>query len=449
MERVREKVLFICEECSVESLQWSGQCAHCGAWNSLTEIRKVGKPQRTSGDVARRSIQPLNEISRTHLARLPTGITELDRVLGGGLVPGSVILLGGDPGIGKSTLALQWVATQVDQIRVLYVTGEESLQQLALRGKRLGIDSLPVSTMAENHLEAILGQMPDYDFLVIDSIQSLYSENVSSSPGSITQVRESAERLTRCAKENDCSVLFIGHVTKEGSLAGPKILEHMVDTVLYFEGDDASRFRLVRSFKNRFGSVNEVGVFAMTNKGLREIINPSALFLSGSQRDTPGSVVLATREGTRPLLVEVQALIDPSSLANPRRLCVGLDAQRLVMLLAVLHRHGGVSLGGHDIFVNVAGGIRVMDSGADVAVAAAVLSSLFNKNFPTDTVCFGEVGLAGEIRPVQRGEERLKEAAKLGFKQALVPKGNKLSRQIPDLEIVPLLRVEELVAWLA
>jgi len=448
LERVREKVLFICEECSVESLQWSGQCAHCGAWNSLTEIRKAGKPQRISGDVARRSIQPLNEISRTHLARLPTGITELDRVLGGGLVPGSVILLGGDPGIGKSTLALQWVATQVDQIRVLYVTGEESLQQLALRGKRLGIDSLPVSTMAENHLEAILGQMPDYDFLVIDSIQSLYSENVSSSPGSITQVRESAERLTRCAKENDCSVLFIGHVTKEGSLAGPKILEHMVDTVLYFEGDDASRFRLVRSFKNRFGSVNEVGVFAMTNKGLREIINPSALFLSGSERDTPGSVVLATREGTRPLLVEVQALIDPSSLANPRRLCVGLDAQRLVMLLAVLHRHGGVSLGGHDIFVNVAGGIRVMDSGSDVAAAAAVLSSLFNKNFPADTVCFGEVGLTGEIRPVQRGEERLREAAKLGFKQALVPKRNKLSRQIPDLEIIPLLCVEELVAWL-
>jgi DNA repair protein RadA/Sms len=379
---------------------------------------------------------------------LPTGISELDRVLGGGLVPGSVILLGGDPGIGKSTLAFQWVATQVDKIRVLYVTGEESLQQLALRGKRLGIDSLPVSAMAENHLESILGQMPGYDFVVIDSIQSLYSESLSSSPGSNSQVRESAERLTRCAKENACSVLFIGHVTKEGSLAGPKILEHMVDTVLYFEGDDASRFRLVRSFKNRFGSVNEVGVFAMTAKGLREIINPSALFLSGSERDIPGSVVLVTQEGTRPLLVEVQALIDPSSLANPRRLSVGLDAQRLVMLLAVLHRHGGVLLGSHDIFVNVAGGIRVMDSGADVATAAAVLSSLFNKNFPADTVCFGEVGLAGEIRPVQRGEERLKEAAKLGFKRALVPNGNQLSRQIPDFEVIPLLCVKELVSWL-
>ena len=441
-------MLFVCEACSVESLQWSGQCAHCGAWNSLTEIRKTGRTKRKLSDVARRSVQHLNEISRTPLTRLPTGITELDRVLGGGLVPGSVILLGGDPGIGKSTLALQWAASQVDQIRVLYVTGEESLQQLALRGERLGIDSLPVSAMSENDLDSILDQIPDYDFLVIDSIQSVHSKNVSSSVGSITQVRESAERLTRCAKENDCSVLFIGHVTKEGTLAGPKLLEHMVDTVLYFEGDDASRFRLVRSFKNRFGSVNEVGIFAMTDKGLREITNPSALFLSGREGDISGSVVLVTQEGTRPLLVEVQALIDPSSLVNPRRLCVGLDAHRLVMLLAVLHRHGGVSLGGHDIFVNIAGGIRVMDSAVDVAVAAAVLSSLFNKNFPADTVCFGEVGLAGEIRPVQRGEERLKEAARLGFKRALVPKGNKISRKISGLEIVPLFRVEDLVGWL-
>jgi DNA repair protein RadA/Sms len=400
------------------------------------------------GEVGRKSVQPLNKISRFHPTRLPTGIAELDRVLGGGLVPGSIILLGGDPGIGKSTLALQWVATQADQIRVLYVTGEESLQQLALRGRRLGVDSLPVSTMAANHLESILDQIPGYDFVVIDSIQSLYSENISSSPGSMTQVRESAERLTRCAKENDCSILVIGHVTKEGALAGPKILEHMVDTVLYFEGDDASRFRLVRSFKNRFGSVNEVGIFAMTDKGLREVTNPSAMFLSGSARDISGSVVLVSQEGTRPLLVEVQALLDSSSLANPRRLCVGLDTQRLVMLLAILQRHGGVSLGGHDIFVNVAGGIRVIDSGADVAAAAAILSSLFNRNFPADTVCFGEVGLAGEIRPVHRGEERLKEAAKLGFKRALIPNGNNLSQKISGIEIVPLLRIEDLVAWL-
>jgi len=448
LERAREKKLFVCEECSVESLQWSGQCGHCGAWNSLSEIRKTRSTRRKSGESLRGLVKSFNEISRGRLARLPTGITELDRVLGGGLVPGSVILLGGDPGIGKSTLALQWVAAQVDQIRVLYVTGEESLQQLALRGERLGIDSLPLSTMAENCLESILDQLPGYDFLVIDSIQSMYSENVSSSPGSVAQIRESAERLTRCAKEYDCSVLVIGHVTKEGTLAGPKILEHIVDTVLYFEGDDTSRFRLVRSFKNRFGSVNEVGIFAMTEKGLREITNPSALFLSGCERDNSGSVVLVTQEGTRPILVEVQALLDPSSLANPRRLCVGLDAQRLVMLLAVLHRHGGVSLVGHDIFVNVAGGIRVIDSGADVAAAAAVLSSLFNKNFPADTVCFGEVGQAGEIRPVQRGEERLKEAAKLGFKRALVPKGNKISRKVQGLEVIPLLRVEDLVSWL-
>jgi DNA repair protein RadA/Sms len=331
---------------------------------------------------------------------------------------------------------------------VLYVSGEESLQQLVLRAERLGFNNLPINTMADNHLESILDKVPNYEFLVIDSIQSLYSEILSSPPGSTTQVRESAERLIRCAKENECSVLLVGHVTKEGVLAGPKILEHMVDTVLYFEGDDASRFRLVRSFKNRFGSVNEVGVFTMTDKGLREISNPSALFLSNIDRDVSGRVVLATQESTRPLLVEVQALIDSSSLSNPRRLCVGLDAQRLVMLLAVLHRHGGVQLGGHDIFLNVVGGIRVMDSGADVATAAAVLSSMFNKKVPVDTVCFGEIGLAGEIRAVQRGEERLKEAAKLGFKRALVPKGNKPIKTIPDLEIVPLLRIDDLVTWL-
>jgi DNA repair protein RadA/Sms len=441
-------VLFVCEECSVESLQWSGQCPHCGAWNSLTETRRTKRVQKTATELTRRSIQRLNEIERAHLKRLPTGITELDRVLGGGLVPGSVILLGGDPGIGKSTLALQWVATQVGQIRVLYVTGEESPQQLALRGERLGVNRLPVNTMADNHLESILDQIPEYDFLVIDSIQSLYSENVSSSPGTITQVRESGERITRCGKENDCSILLIGHVTKDGTLAGPKILEHMVDTVLYFEGDDAGQFRLIRSVKNRFGSVNEVGVFEMTDKGLREITNPSKLFVSGSDRDISGSVVLVTQEGTRPLLVEVQALIDASSLANPRRLCVGLDAQRLVMLLAVLNRHGGVSLGGHDIFVNVVGGIRVMDSGADIAVAAAVLSSLFNKNFPQNTVCFGEVGLAGEIRPVQRAEERMKEAVKLGFKRALVPSSNKISQNISGLDIIQLSRIADLVAWL-
>jgi DNA repair protein RadA/Sms len=379
---------------------------------------------------------------------VPTGILELDRVLGGGLVPGSVILLGGDPGIGKSTLALQWVAAQIEQTRALYVTGEESLQQLALRAERLSVDSLPIDAIAENCLELILEHLPNYEFMVIDSIQSLYTEKYSSSTGSVTQVRESAERLTQCAKQKGCSVLIIGHVTKEGSLAGPKILEHMVDTVLYFEGDNSSQFRLVRSIKNRYGSVNEVGVFAMTDYGLREVSNPSAIFLSGSEREISGSVVLVTQEGTRPLFVEVQALLDPSSLVNPRRLSVGLDAQRLVMLLAILHRHGGVSLSNQDVFLNVAGGIRVMDSGADVAIAAAILSSLFDKHFPADTVCFGEVGLAGEIRPVQRGEERLRQAAKLGFKRALIPKGNKISKKIQALEIIRLSRVDELVHWL-
>jgi DNA repair protein RadA/Sms len=441
-------MLFICGECAAKSVQWSGQCSHCGAWNSLNELATPRRLQKQSVGNSEPLIQLLNEISFVKKGPLATGINELDRVLGGGVVRGSVILLGGDPGIGKSTLALQWAAAQAERTRVLYVTGEESVQQIALRGERLEVDSLPICTMSENNLELILEQVPNYDFLIVDSIQSLYSEHVASSPGSIAQVRESAEQLTRCAKGNSCSLLLIGHVTKEGTLAGPRILEHMVDTVLYFEGDNASRFRLVRSFKNRFGSVNEIGVFVMTDNGLREVTNPSAMFLSGSEVNISGSVVLATQEGTRPLLVEVQALLDQSSLTNPRRLCVGLDTQRLVMLLAVLHRHGGVQLTGHDVFVNVAGGIRVMDSGADVAVGAAVLSSLLDKNFPSDTACFGEVGLAGEIRPVRRGEQRLKEIAKLGFKRALIPKDNKTTQKNHDLEIVQLTRIDELVNWL-
>ena len=448
LKKMTEKISFICSHCSLISLQWSGQCGHCGAWNSLTET-KIGKQRKRTKGQSANVVSTLSNIPRSTLSRLPTNIGELDRVLGGGVVPGSVILLGGDPGIGKSTLALQWVASQFREMRSLYVSGEESLQQLALRAERLGVNKLAIDAVSQNDIGTIVDLLPDYEFVVIDSIQSLHCQNISSQAGSVAQVREAAERLTRCAKDYGCSILFIGHVTKEGSLAGPKILEHMVDTVLYFEGDDASRFRIVRSFKNRFGGVNEIGVFVMTEEGLREINNPSSLFLSGRQKNASGSVVLVTQQGTRPLLVEVQALLDKTSLGNPRRLCVGLDPQRLVLLLAVLQRHGGVPLSGYDIFVNVAGGIRVIESGSDVAVGAAILSSLLDKSFPTDTACFGEVGLAGEIRPVQRAQDRLHELGKLGFKRVLIPKANDVSDKISGLEVIQLKRIEDLVSWLS
>ncbi len=424
-------------------LQWSGQCIHCGAWNSLNEALVNDRSLTPAARVTR-----LNNVAKKNLTRVPTNINELDRVLGGGVVPGSVILLGGDPGIGKSTLALQWLGSQISKVRALYVSGEESLQQMSLRAERLGLYDLPIHVLAENNLEVIVNVLPNYEMLVIDSIQSLYSDDISSASGSIGQVREAADRLTRLGKKNGCSILFIGHVTKEGSLAGPKILEHMVDTVLYFEGDNTSRFRLVRSFKNRFGSVNEVGVFLMTEKGLREITNPSALFLSGREVDVSGSVILVTQEGTRPLVVEVQGLLDKTTLGNPRRLCIGLDSQRLILLLAILQRHGRLPLSGYDVFINVAGGIRVVESGADLAIAAAIISSLHDRKFPTDTVCFGEIGLAGEIRPVQRGQDRLQEAAKLGFKRALIPKGNRVPEPVSGLKVEQINRIEDLVNWL-
>lgn len=422
---------------------------HCSAWNSLSEVLVDKGSERKQDRSSRGLVSQLNTIPKLALTRFPTNIAELDRVLGGGVVPGSVILLGGDPGIGKSTLALQWLGSQSSELRTLYVSGEESLQQVSIRAERLGLDDLSIDVIAETNLESIVDLLPKYEMVVIDSIQSLYSDDISSTPGSVGQVRQVAERLTRSGKANSCSVLFIGHVTKEGSLAGPKILEHMVDTVLYFEGDNTSRFRLVRSFKNRFGSVNEVGVFVMTGNGLREAKNPSALFLSGRERVGTGSVVLVTQEGTRPLLVEVQGLLDQTSFVNPRRLCVGLDSQRLVLLLAILQRHGGVAVSSHDVFVNVAGGIRIGESAADVAIAAAILSSLLDNPFPTNTVCFGEIGLAGEIRPVPRGQERLKEAAKLGFSRAIIPAGNRIPDKIEGLEIIQIKRIENLVSWLS
>jgi DNA repair protein RadA/Sms len=394
------------------------------------------------------AICTLGEVPLVEEIRTPTGLSELDRVLGGGLVAGSVVLLGGDPGIGKSTLLLQMLASlsQAAGLKVLYVSGEESAQQVALRARRLDLKADSLRLLTETHSERILelAGKETPRVMVIDSIQTVYTELLGSAPGSVGQVRESAAMLVRYAKHTGTAVFLVGHVTKEGALAGPRVLEHMVDTVLYFEGDGNSRFRIVRAIKNRFGAANELGVFAMTDRGLREVSSPSAIFLSQHDFEVAGSVVMVTREGTRPLLVEVQALVDQSSLANPRRVAVGLDPNRLSMLLAVLHRHGGVASYGQDVFINVVGGVRINETGADLAVALAVLSSLRNRPLAPGLVVFGEIGLAGEIRPVQSGPERLREAAKHGFKRAIVPKANvPKAGGIPALEVMAVSRLNQ------
>ena len=381
---------------------------------------------------------------------MPTGIAEFDRVLGGGLVPGGVVLLGGDPGIGKSTLLLQACAAVGASLRTLYVTGEESVEQVALRAQRLGLVNAPVELLAEVQLEAIVAAIGSAapGVVVIDSIQTLYTEALASAPGSVSQVRECAAQLTRLAKQQGVIVVLVGHVTKEGAIAGPRVLEHIVDTVLYFEGDPHSSFRLVRAIKNRFGAANELGVFGMTERGLKGVSNPSALFLSQHDHAVPGSAIVATVEGSRPLLVELQALVDPALGGTPRRLAVGLEAQRLALLLAVLHRHGGVEVGGYDVYVNAVGGVRIAEPAADLAVLLAVASSLRNKPLPPKALVFGEVGLAGEIRPVQRGQERIREAAKLGFRQVLVPSLNKPKQPIDDIEVVTVARVDQALDWM-
>ena len=390
-------------------------------------------------------IQSLQDVAPDDVQRVSTGLSEFDRVLGGGLVPGSVTLIGGDPGIGKSTLLLQAIVNLTTDFTTLYITGEESLQQVSMRAHRLGLSGADVSLLAATNVESILqhAQQAKPRVMVIDSIQTMYTDQLTSAPGAVAQVRESAAQLVRYAKQTHTALFLVGHVTKEGTLAGPRVLEHMVDTVLYFEGDAGQRFRLVRAFKNRFGAVNELGVFAMTDKGLREVSNPSAIFLSRHEQSVSGSVIMVTLEGSRPLLVEVQALVDQSQLGNPRRVTVGFEHNRLAMLLAVLHRHGGIMTADQDVFANVVGGVRVTETGADLPVMLAVMSSLRNRTLPVDMVVFGEVGLAGEIRPVPNGQERLLEAQKHGYRRALVPAGNKPRKSISGLEVIAVTNVGE------
>ena len=461
----KAKTAYVCNQCGAEYGKWQGQCESCGAWNTLSEFvleaaAKNGAARRTgyAGAPEAAKIVALTDVAAEAETRARIGIGELDRVLGGGLVEGSVVLVGGDPGIGKSTLLLQTLGALGARLRTLYVSGEESLAQIAARAQRLGLPLEPLRCLAETCVERILENLQrefsgaaetparssSSRVLVIDSIQTIWTETLTAAPGSVSQVRESAARLVRYAKETGTSIFLVGHVTKEGGIAGPRVLEHMVDAVLYFEGESGSRFRVLRAFKNRFGAVNELGVFAMSEKGLREVPNPSAIFLSAHSAPTPGSAVMVTREGTRPLLVEVQALVDQSSLGNPRRVALGLEQNRLAMLLAVLHRHGGVAVYDQDVFVNVVGGIRVQETAADLPVLLSVLSSFRDRPLPEKLVAFGEVGLSGEIRPVPNGEERLREAATHGFLKAIVPKANAPKKsKIGDMEIVAVERLRD------
>jgi len=451
----KAKSIYSCTECGASAPKWQGQCPGCGMWNTLVETiaeASTSNPNsRFAGLAGSSKLQQLSEIRPRAEPRTPTGIEEFDRVLGGGLVAGGVVLIGGDPGIGKSTLLLQALCRLAEaRQQVLYVTGEESGEQVALRARRLQLPTEGLALLAEISLEKILATLAREKpaVAVMDSIQTLYSEALQSAPGSVAQVRECAAHLTRYAKQSGTCIILVGHVTKEGALAGPRVLEHIVDTVLYFEGETHSSFRLVRAVKNRFGAVNELGVFAMTDKGLRGVSNPSALFLSQHAQEVSGSCVMVTQEGTRPLLVEIQALVDATHAPNPRRLTVGLEQNRLAMLLAVMHRHAGIVCFDQDVFVNAVGGVRITEPAADLAVLLAIVSSLRNKPLPAKLIAFGEVGLAGEIRPAPRGQERLKEAAKLGFTHALIPKANAPKQAIKGIEVLALDRVEQAIEQL-
>ena len=447
----KDKKQYNCSECGAVSPKWTGHCGECNAWNSFVEVVVEATPTRggrfsgyTGGAVAQ-EVRNLSEVAADDVRRTATGIGEFDRVLGGGLVPGSVVLLGGDPGIGKSTLLLQVLDRLSGRFKVLYISGEESPAQISLRAQRLDLMAEQIRILAETQVERILktADKEQPAVLVVDSIQTIFTELLQSAPGSVAQVRESCAQLVRYAKRSGTAIFFVGHVTKDGQLAGPRVLEHMVDTVLYFEGDSGSRFRVIRAFKNRFGAVNEIGVFSMTEQGLKEVSNPSAMFLSNRESVSSGSAVMVTMEGSRPLLVEVQSLVDESHLGNPRRVTVGIDGNRLAMLLAVLHRHGGIATYDQDVFVNVVGGVRLSETAADLALVLAVYSSLRDQILPRNLLVFGEIGLSGEIRPVPNGLDRLKEASKHGFTRAIVPKGNLPKRPVEGIEVVGVRRLAE------
>ncbi|MCP3907377.1 MAG: DNA repair protein RadA [Oceanicoccus sp.] len=449
----KRKTAYVCNDCGSDYANWQGQCKDCGAWNTLSEVKLASSPaaakearfQGYAGAANGQAVQTLDQINLEQLPRFSSGAGEFDRVLGGGLVHGSAVLVGGHPGAGKSTLLLQTMCHLAQSMDALYVTGEESLQQVAMRAQRLGLPTDKLNMLSETNVEAICAQAEVLKpkVLVVDSIQVVHSEDVTSAPGSVSQVRECAAYLTRYAKQTGTVLFLVGHVTKDGSLAGPKVLEHMIDCSILLEGSEDSRFRTLRGQKNRFGAVNELGVFAMTEQGLKEVKNPSAIFLSRTEEPASGSVVMVVWEGTRPLLVEIQALVDDSPLGNPRRVAVGLEQNRLAMLLAVLHRHGGLQVGDQDVFVNVVGGVKVLETSADLSLLLAIVSSFRNRPLPQDLVVFGEVGLSGEIRPVPSGQERIHEAAKHGFKRAIVPQANVPKGGVQGMEIVGVSKLVE------
>ena len=451
------KTAYVCNDCGAEFSRWQGQCSACKAWNTISEVRLISASNSTKNDrfsgyagETRAKIQTLSEISLQETPRFTSGFKELDRVLGGGIVPGSAILIGGHPGAGKSTLLLQVMCGLAKNMTALYVTGEESLQQVAMRANRLNLPTDKLNMLSETSVEQIcnLADQLKPQIIVVDSIQVMHLADIQSSPGSVAQVRECASFLTRYAKTRQVAIIMVGHVTKDGTLAGPKVLEHGIDCSLLLEGEADSRYRTLRSHKNRFGAVNELGVFGMTEQGLREVKNPSAIFLSRGDEQTPGSSVMVLWEGTRPLLVEIQALVDHSMLANPRRVAVGLEQNRLALLLAVLHRHGGLQMSDQDVFVNVVGGVKVGETGADLALLLALISSFRNRPLPQDLVVFGEVGLAGEIRPVTSGQERISEAAKHGFKRAIVPFANKPKSAVENMEVFTVKKLADALAIL-